>query len=110
MKEAKLSEFTKGWFIGDFEPSIYKTKDFEAAVKTYAKGDYEAAHYHKIAAEFTVIVSGEVQMNGIRYAAGDIIMLKPGEITDFLALTDAVCAVVKTPCVKDDKYTAGGSS
>ena len=107
MKTAKLHEFTKGWFAGDFEPSLYKSETFEAAVKVYAEGDYEAKHYHKEAAEITVITGGAVQMNGVRYEAGDIILLEPMEITDFKALSNAICTVVKIPCVKGDKYIVG---
>ncbi|GIU68975.1 MAG: hypothetical protein KatS3mg002_0211 [Candidatus Woesearchaeota archaeon] len=33
MKTAKLSEMTKGWFIGNFEPSLHKTNDVEVGVK-----------------------------------------------------------------------------
>ena len=29
--------------------------------------DYEAKHFHKIATELTVIISGRVRMNGIEY-------------------------------------------
>ena len=39
MKKAKLSDMKGGWFIGNFEPSLYKTNDCEVAVKTYKKGD-----------------------------------------------------------------------
>jgi quercetin dioxygenase-like cupin family protein len=96
---------TKGWFIGNFEPSLYKTEDFEVAVKTYQKGDYEASHYHKRAVEYTVIISGRARMNGVEYSAGDIIVMEAGESTDFEALENGTTnAVVKVPCVKDDKY------
>ena len=32
MKKYKLSEFKDGWIVGNFEPSILKTKDFEVAI------------------------------------------------------------------------------
>ena len=38
MYSAKLADMTKGWFVGNFEPSLWKTNDVEAAVKTYKKG------------------------------------------------------------------------
>ena len=57
MKTAKLEDMTKGWFIGNFNPSLLKTNDVEVAVKSYKKGDYEGRHYHKIATEFTCIIS-----------------------------------------------------
>jgi len=103
MKVDNLNNFTKGWFIGDFEPSLYKNKDFEVAVKRYNKGDKEAKHHHKISTEYTSIIDGSVLMNGIQYNNGDIIVIEPNESTDFEALTDVVTVVVKTPCSIDDK-------
>lgn len=105
MKRAKLSDMVKGWFIGNFEPSLLKTNDCEVAVKQYQKGDYEGRHYHKIATEYTVIISGKVRMNGVEYEAGDIIVMEPNEATDFEVLSDAaVNVVVKMPGANDDKY------
>lgn len=105
MKTAKLNEMTKGWFIGNFEPSLFKTNDVEVAVKTYKKGDYEAKHYHKIATEYTCIISGKVKMNGKEYTAGDIIVMHPNDATDFEALEDnTVNVVVKLPGANNDEY------
>lgn len=104
MKVARLDDMTKGWFVGNFSPSLYKTNDCEVAVKKYKAGEYEGRHYHKIATEVTVIISGIVQMNGIRYGEGDIIVMEPGESTDFKALEDSVNVVVKLPGANNDKY------
>ena len=104
MKIAKLDDMVKGWFVGNFEPTLYRTNDCEVAVKSYKPGDYEGAHYHKIATEITVVIKGVVRMNGVEYRAGDIIVMEPGEKTDFLAVTDAVNAVVKLPGANHDKY------
>jgi hypothetical protein len=43
-------------------------------------------------------------MMGKEWGEGDIIVLCPGETTDFEALTDAVNVVVKTPGATNDKY------
>lgn len=104
MKTAKLEEMVKGWFVGNFEPTLLKTNDVEVAVKEYKKGDFEDRHYHKIATEITVIISGRVRMNGIEYSQGDIIVIEPNESTDFEALEDSVNTVVKYPGVSNDKY------
>jgi quercetin dioxygenase-like cupin family protein len=104
MKTAKLSDMTNGWFVGDFDPSLLKTKDFEVAVQRFEAGEYAEWHVHKVATEYTVIVSGKAEANGQPLAAGDIIVLEPGEGTDFRAITEVTTAVVKTPCVKGDKY------
>ena len=104
MKTAKLSDMTKGWFVGNFEPTLYKTNDVEVAVKTYAAGAYEKKHYHKIATEITVVTKGTVRMNSVEYSVGDIIIMEPNEATDFYAVTDAENVVVKLPGANNDKY------
>jgi quercetin dioxygenase-like cupin family protein len=104
MQIHKLDKMIKGWFVGNFEPTIIKTNNVEVAVKKYKAGDYESAHYHKIATEITVIVSGEVEMNGARYVEGDIITILPNEATDFRALKETVTTVVKYPGAGNDKY------
>lgn len=104
MQVNRLNEMIKGWFVGDFDPVVLRTEAVEVAVKDYAAGDSEAAHYHKIATEVTVVTKGTVQMCGREFNAGEIITLLPGEATDFLALTNAQTVVVKLPGAKDDKY------
>lgn len=99
-----VSNMTKGWFIGNFDPSLYKTNDVEVAVKHYKAGDHEDKHYHKIATEYTVIIEGEVEMNGVRYKKDDIVVMEPGEATDFTAITDSTNVVVKIPGANNDKY------
>lgn len=100
----KLSDFKGGWFIGDFLPTIFPTKEFEVSIKYYKSGQSEQSHYHKIATELTVIVKGEVSMNGSVYKEGDVILIENGESTDFIPLMDTVTCVVKIPSILGDKY------
>ena len=104
MKVEKLSDMTKGWFVGNFDPSIYKTNDCEVGVKCYNKGDYEKKHFHKIATEITVIVKGRVRMFNQEFSEGDMIVVEPGEVTDFEAVEDSMNVVVKLPGANNDKY------
>lgn len=105
MLRFNLEQMVKGWFVGDFEPTIIKTQDVEVAVKKYKAGDHESMHHHKIATELTVIIQGRVIMNGVEYSDNDIIQINPGESTDFCALTDDTITVcVKYPGAKNDKY------
>jgi hypothetical protein len=94
----------KGWFVGDFSPTSLKTSACEVALKRYKAGDYELKHFHKVATEITVIVSGRVVMCGKEWDAGSIVVLSPGDVTDFQVLEDAHTVVVKIPCVPNDKY------
>jgi hypothetical protein len=105
LERIPLSNFTKGWFVGRFEPTLHATDDVEVAIKHYCAGDFEASHHHKIATELTAVVSGRVLMSGEEIGPGEIIRIPPGQSTDFTALTDATTVVVKLPCVAGDKYT-----
>lgn len=102
--KSSLGEMKLGWFIGNFEPSLFKTNDVEVAVKSYKKGDKEGRHYHKIATEITVIVSGKVRMNDEIHEKGDILVIPPNFSTDFEVLEDTVTTVVKLPGANNDKY------
>jgi hypothetical protein len=105
MKVFQLESMVKGWFVGNFEPTVLSTIDVEVAVKKYKAGDYESPHYHKIATEITVITDGQVKMNDVVYSSGAIIVIEPNQATDFLALTDVTTTVVKYPGASDDKYS-----
>jgi hypothetical protein len=104
MEVFKLENMFKGWFIGDFEPTLFKTQDVEVGVKLYVEGEYEPAHFHKVATEFTVILDGKVEMNGKIFESGQIIKISPNEATDFRALSIVKTLVVKIPGAINDKY------
>ena len=103
----KLDEFTRGWLVGDFEPSLLKTKDIEVAVQLYKAGQKGDMHLHKIATEITVIAHGTVNMGGKIFTQGDILVVPKGVPTDFLSITDSVTVVIKYPSVANDKYFMG---
>ena len=104
MEAFSLKSMIKGWFVGNFEPSVLKTNDCEVAVKRYSAGESELSHFHKIATEITVIVSGKVKMNGVEYSDDDVILIMPNESTDFEALSETTTVCVKIPGTSNDKY------
>jgi hypothetical protein len=104
MKKFFLENMINGWFVGDFTPSAFSTSSCEVGLKRYVTGQREELHYHKVATEITLIVSGKVKMMDLTYGDGDIVVLEPGTPTDFEALTDVVSVVVKIPGVLGDKY------
>ncbi len=106
MKKAQLDDMFKGWFVGDFNPTAFSTDQCEVAVKTYKEGDSDAAHYHKLAHEITLVLNGTVSMLDQTWQSGDIVVIEPGEVSSFTALTDDTLVVVKVPGEKDDKYLA----
>ena len=104
MKSFKLKNMIKGWFVGDFAPTAYRTSVAEVAVKHYCAGDSEPSHHHKVATELTLVISGTVKMAGREWTDGDIVVIEPGESTSFEAVTDAINIVVKLPGASSDKY------
>ena len=104
MKKFNLETMSRGWFVGDFSPSVLHTKKCEVAVKRYKKGDTEKEHYHMECREITVILNGTVEMGGEIFRDGDILVIDCGESTDFKALSDVTTVVYKDGSVKNDKF------
>jgi mannose-6-phosphate isomerase-like protein (cupin superfamily) len=106
MKIARLSDFTNGWFLGNFNPSLFKSEDFEVCVKNFKKGENEAPHFQRIATEVTVVLSGSVRMGEHILQVDDILTVYKGEVCDFEALTDCKVLGVKFPSLPEDKVLA----
>ena len=104
MKISKLNEMTRGWFIGDFEPSIIRTKAFEVGILTHKKDEDWEEHYHKIASEYNVLLKGKMSINGTLLNEGDIFILEPMETALPVFMEDCVVLCVKVPSVIGDKY------
>lgn len=104
MEIFKLDSMTKGWFIGNFEPTAYKTEQCEVAVKHYNAGEIDDEHVHKLCDEITLIVKGKVQMNNAQFTDGDIILIRKNEPCKFKALEKSITVVVKSSSIKHDKY------
>jgi mannose-6-phosphate isomerase-like protein (cupin superfamily) len=104
MKITKLEKYFRGWFIGNFEPTCYKTEDFEVGLLTHKKGEFWAPHIHKISTEINLLVEGEMIMNDEKINKGDIFIIEPNEIATPIFLTDCKVLVIKTPSLPGDKY------
>lgn len=107
MKIEKLDNFDSGWFIGDFSPTAFPTKDFEVCVKHFKAGDYEPSHFQRVATEFTIVISGECRMGSSKLLPGHVLILDPGEVCDFEAIKDSIVLGIKTPSIPGDKVLAG---
>lgn len=104
MQRYKLSECgDRGWFIGDFEGAVHRTKDFEI---TYQKNSRSQTptHMHKIAHEITLVISGRQICNGQMFEAGDICVLEPGDISQIEYLEETEVVTIKVPSVPSDKH------
>lgn len=104
MKIGKLSDTKRGWVIGDFEPSLLRTKDFEVGVLFHPKGEKWPAHYHKIAREYNILVLGTMSINGYELEPGDTFVIEQNEIADPIFHTDCTIVCIKVPSNTTDKY------
>jgi quercetin dioxygenase-like cupin family protein len=95
---------TRGWFIGDFEPSVLRTRDFEVGILTHKKGETWPAHYHSVATEYNVLLEGRMRIAGEVVTPGDVFWFEPGDVADPEFLEDCRVCVVKTPSIIGDKY------
>lgn len=98
----------RNWIIGNFEPSLLKTEDFEIAVFNIKKGEKSDRHYHSKSVELNIIISGECLVNcsGIKHKlkAGDIFCFPPKVKSDVHYTSDTVLIVIKTPSIPGDKH------
>lgn len=99
-----ISNMFRGWFIGNFEPSIYKTDQFEVAILSHHKGEKWPVHYHKEAIEINVLISGKMILNNKLFTPGNIFLIEKNEIADPEFLEDCTIVCVKTPSIPGDKY------
>ena len=59
MDVLRIEDMKGGWFIGNFEPTAWKTEAFEAAVHDYKKGEQKEPHYHKLGTEINLLLEGK---------------------------------------------------
>jgi hypothetical protein len=100
----KLSDMVNGWFIGNFEPSVIKTTEFEVGCHFYKKGTKTINHIHKFSIEINLIVTGKIQINEIVLEAGSIFIFGKGEesgLPEFL--DDTILSIIKIPSCLNDK-------
>jgi quercetin dioxygenase-like cupin family protein len=104
MEISKIEDYIGGWYIGNFNPSCFKTVKFEVGYKIHKKGEKWDTHYHKEATEINFLISGKMTIQGKELNTGDVFVINPEEIADPIFLEDCTLIVVKTPCVIGDKY------
>lgn len=105
MIEANIEQFKGGWFVGDFDPSLFKNPFFEIAHHKHIKGQETFPHYHKVTNELNYIVKGELIVSGKKLKTGDMWIYEPNEVSNVEFLTDAELIIVRWPSIPSDKYS-----
>jgi quercetin dioxygenase-like cupin family protein len=98
-----LENYFRGWLIGDFEPSIMRSKEFEVCIAYHQMGEYSPAHFHTKSEEINVVLSGQLTVNGRNLMAGDIFWYHKNEPSDVSFLADTSLLVVRVPSAPGDK-------
>ena len=63
IKKENIATMMRGWYIGDFEPSVYKTSDFEVGYLLHKKGEQWDVHYHEHMIEINLLIKGTMILN-----------------------------------------------
>jgi quercetin dioxygenase-like cupin family protein len=107
MKKYKLGDMVNGWLVGNFEPSIFKTQDFEVGYHKYDKGCETQNHYHKLSTEINVVTKGDVEINGERFIEGEVFVIDPYMVSESKFHEDTHLIVIRTSSNTADKYLVG---
>lgn len=104
MDRYKLSDCgARGWFVGDFDGAVYRTKGFEVCYQLNPRG-HTLSHIHKEITEITLVISGKLLLNGEIFEAGEIHVLYPGEVSQLEYLEETSVVTIKTPSIPSDKF------
>lgn len=104
MKLFKMDEMKDGWFVGDFTPTSFQTKEFEACYKKHPKDSAWDTHYHKLSTEINLLIKGKMIVQGKTLTSGDIFIISPYEVADPVFLEDCFVICLKTPSSPGDKF------
>ncbi len=99
-----INDYTRGWIIGNFEPSIFKTSDFEVGILTHKKNEKWPFHYHKESDEINILLKGSMMLNGSLKSSISRFDCNKNEIACPIFLEDCKILCIKIPSVKNDKY------
>lgn len=103
MKTSHIDNFVKGWFVGNFEPSLLK-ENFEVGFHRHSAGEYHQDHFHKKSTEINLVVEGKIKINDKIFTTGDIFVLEPYEVSQCEYLTDVKLVVVRNLSDSSDKF------
>ena len=102
-RDVPIEEYMRGWLIGNFEPAIVKTRDYEIGILTHAAGEQWGFHYHQHCKEINILLSGHFLLNNIPISTGTVFIINKNVIAcpKFLETCKILC--IKIPSVPGDK-------
>jgi dTDP-glucose pyrophosphorylase len=98
------NRYKRGWFIGNFEPTMYKTSEFEVGFLFHGKGERWDYHYHKEAVEHNFLINGSMILNDVTIPRGSYFKIERNQIACPVFLEDCYIVCVKLPSIPGDKF------
>ena len=99
-----VTHFVGGWFVGNLEPTVFKTDQFEVSLKHHSAGEVWDQHYHSESVEINYLMRGRMNINGQDLTAPVIFVIDKNEIADPTFYTDVELIVIKAPSAPGDKH------
>lgn len=103
-RQYDLNQYVRGWFIGNFEPSLIKTAQLEIGLLTHNKNEKWDFHYHTEADEVNFLLEGRMLLNEQVIEKGMQFIIYKNQIACPVFLEDCKVLCIKTPSVPTDKY------
>jgi len=103
IKMYKLEDMFRGWFIGDFEPSVLKNTGFEIGYLLHKKGEIWQTHYHNNLIEVNLMVEGRMILNDLEINKNEIFVIDKKVIACPIFLEDCRILCIKIPHMVGDK-------
>ena len=102
-KDMKSPSHDGAWFIGNFEPTIFKTNMFEVGHLFIKKDEITPVHFHQNHKEFNYIIKGKMSINNKILEKGDIFVFDENVISVPFFYEDTEIICIKTPSCPGDK-------
>lgn len=113
MRTYRIEDFHRGWFVGAFKNSAFQTEAAEVCVVEHFAGEMPREHYHAVATEITLVLSGVIDIRAVlpngtsierTFRSGDVFVVEPFTSVAPCIIMDSRVVVVKVPSKLDDKY------
>jgi hypothetical protein len=99
----KLEDMFRGWYIGNFEPSIFKHAGIECGYLLHKKGEKWPTHYHNNIIEVNLLIKGKMILNDIEINENEIFVIDKKALACPIFLEDCYIVCIKIPSMVGDK-------
>ena len=103
IKLYKIEDMFRGWFVGNFEPSVFKHAGVEVGYLLHKKGEKWQTHYHNNLIEVNLLVEGKMILNDIELNKNEIFVIDKKVIACPIFLEDCYIICIKIPSMVGDK-------